>query len=234
MPYLVGPTPDHPNPALRRIDHLICEVPDIAAAFQHFTEGLGFPAAWPIGRFWPAALTADVGIGGINLEFIQPDEGVLETARITTIVFEPVSIEAALSALEREDLKGNSVEKLESDPGLLALRGFPPEMTGRTQLICRNVLVDGDVPIPFFLCAYSERLRERLDPENPRLASPHGRVRSISARMGDVRLFTRLGYQGEIEIRGEDQASAPPMVTEIRLETGPLDLQGFPAAFRFS
>lgn len=218
---------------IRRIDHLICEVPDIVEAVRHFTQGLGFPLAWPIGRFWPTGLTAGVGIGGMNLEFIQPDEGASAKAFISTLVFEPTSVEAAMTAVEEQGLNARLFEKYEDDPERLTLRGFPPEMTGSRQLICRNVLVVGDVPIPFFFCAYTDLLRERLGPDNPALKSAHGRVRTIGMRIsGDVGLFERMGYADDVEIR--EQAGEPPMVTEIRLETGPVDLQGFPAEFRFS
>jgi len=216
-----------PLPALRRIDHLICEVPDIAYAFRHFTEALGFPAAWPIGRFWPTGLTAGVGLGGINLEFIQLDQDAPAVARISTIVFEPTSIEAAIVGLEAEGFDARLFEKWESDTELLALRGYPPEMRHSPQLICRNVLVDGQMPIPFFLCDYSEFQRLRLA-----LGSPHGQVRAIHIQ-ANADLFRRLGYSGDIEITGEDKEK-PPLVTEIRLETGSLDLKGFPAEFRFA
>jgi len=233
MGYVVGKTQEHSDPAIRRIDHLICEVPDIHEALRHFTDVLGFPEAWPVGRFWPSGRTCGVALGGLNLEFIQLDENPIDIARITTIVFEPTSLEAAQRQLAKQGIQSKLFEKIEPDPALLALRGFPPEQTQTPQLICRNLLIEGASPFPFFFCDYVPFLRERLD-----IASPHGKVIRLSIQMeerpGGIRLFSHLGYLGDVEIYAEEEAAEPTMATEIRLDTGPLDLQGFPAAFRFS
>src|SRR5690349_7194669 len=104
--------------ALARLDHVIYSVPDIEAAHGKLTER--FPEAWPIGRFWPNGITCGVALGGLNLELIQMDEDAPTEPIGLTLVFEPTSIDEAVAALERCDVRSGDVfEKFEIDSSLL-------------------------------------------------------------------------------------------------------------------
>ncbi|RYG36635.1 hypothetical protein EON81_09170 [bacterium] len=144
---------------LSRLDHFILEVPDIEVAHQAWL-GQGLSEAWPIGPFWPSALTSGIALGGVNLELVQPIER--DTKEIHTLVFEPTSIAVAYATLFREGLKPRIAPKVETDPELLALRGFPESMRVGPQRICTNVIPDGDPALDFFLCEYAPLLKERL------------------------------------------------------------------------
>ena len=143
------------------LDHLIATVPDIQASHARLLAK-GFGEAWPVGPFWFSALTSGIALGGANLELVQPEKGV-DRARIDTLVLAPRSLEegrALLAGLEYEER-----EKVESDPALLTLRGFPPALASEPQTICTN-LYPTDPPYPFFVCRYAPFLRERLAPAN--------------------------------------------------------------------
>lgn len=148
-----------------RLDHLIATVPDIRASHARLLA-MGFEEAWPVGPFWPAAQTSGIALGGANLELVQPDEGVGE-ARIDTLVLTPESIEES-----RDFVRGGREEKkVEPDPALLALRGFPAKMRTQPQTICTN-LYPANPPYPYFLCLYSSFLKKRLAPAS--YAQPRG------------------------------------------------------------
>jgi hypothetical protein len=152
------------RPWIRRLDHLICEVPDIEEAMRHFTDELGYPVAWPIGRFWPQGRTSGVALGGLNLEFLQLDHDPPKAARITTLVFEPLDLEAAKRRYDELGVSTEVRDKWEPDPELLRLRGFDESQSREPQLICRNLVPTSPTPFDFFLCDYSPTLKRRLAP----------------------------------------------------------------------
>ena len=143
------------------LDHLIATVPDLRSTHRRLLDA-GFDEAWPPGPFWPSALTSGIALGGANLELVQPDQGVAES-RIDTLVLAPLTLEEGRAFWPEAEER----EKIEPKPELLALRGFPAEMTATAQNICTN-LYPADPPYPFFLCLYAPFLRERLAPALPR------------------------------------------------------------------
>jgi|GEM_PF-1567383 len=226
------------SPWLRRLDHLICEVDDIDFAVRLFVDRLGFPLAWPIGRFWPSGLTAGVALGGVNLEFIQPDENPPAVARIRTIVFEPVDVDLASRELSEVGVATVLREKMEPDPELLRLRGFSEQDAQTPQLICRNLLLEKPAPFDFFLCDYAQFLRDRLAPS---AFSPIPSVSSITLGLPNpFAVWSELNRVWGLPVRnrGVDiqiSESSNPIaeVIEIRTDRGPLDLEGWNAGFRF-
>ena len=158
------------------LDHLIATVPDLRASHQRLLAW-GFEEAWPPGPFWPAATTSGIALGGANLELVQPDSGVAEPW-IDTLVLAPESLEEGRAI----PLAFEERAKLEPDPALLALRGFPPERTREPQTICTN-LYPLDAPYPFFLCLYVPFLKARLAPAN--FAAPRGPIRELSLSAPD-------------------------------------------------
>ena len=161
---------------LGRLDHIVLQVPDIAAAHARLLA-LGFNEAWPVGRTWSVGLTSGVALGGINLEFSQPDEDPPMIAGLAELVFEPAP-GVELSSY------GRVVEKIESDPAKLAARGFPLEMRRGPQKICTNAF-PAQASWPWFVCDYAPFLRELLG--SGRFASPHGEVRSATVGPSSVR-----------------------------------------------
>lgn len=127
-----------------------------------FVGELGYPLAWPIGRFWPQGRTSGVALGGLNLEFLQPDVDAPARPVVRTLVFEPTSLDDAVLHFESVGLRMELREKWESNPELLRLRGYSEEESLSRQLICRNLVPLDPVPVDFFLCEYSPFLRERL------------------------------------------------------------------------
>ena len=194
-----------------RLDHLIATVPDIRASHARLL-GMGFDEAWPIGPFWPSALTSGVALGGVNLELVQPDSGATDV-RIDTLVLAPASLEegrASFASLQYEER-----EKVESDPSLLTLRGFPPAMAATPQTICTN-LYPKDPPYPFFLCRYAPFLRGRLTPA--RFPRPYGLLTSLSLVAPDPIAVRRL-FAGFDSLLDVDYGESPS-VTEIRFLDG--------------
>ncbi len=232
MPYVLTKH-QGPNSILKRLDHVICRVPDIQHFHRHFSDVLGFSEAWPIGKFWPTGNTSGIALGGINLEFVE-EPGIQPQA--TTLVFEPRSINAASQAFKRElQVETKIFNKIETDSSLLRLRGFSDEEAQGPQLICQNLLLESDFPIDMFFCDYAPGLKKRLSPE--RFSSPHGRVLRIEVSLpnaGDIEQLNSLGYEGEIELYQSETTFGPCQVTGIMLENGPVDLKGIDPGFRFT
>ncbi len=200
------------------LDHLIATVPDLQATHRRLL-GLGFGEAWPPGPFWPSATTSGIALGGANLELYQRHPISVNTpvaeARIGTLVLAPDSLEegrAFLSGMAFEER-----EKVEASPKLLALRGFPPEMTAGPQPICTNLHPE-EPPYPFFLCLYAPFLRERLAPE--RFPMPHGPIVGLDLLTPDTVRVERLfaGQLGSIEPIVD--ADCHSCVEAIRFEDG--------------
>jgi hypothetical protein len=215
VPTVVGTDKSHPNPAIKRLDHLICQVPDIERYHGYLCHELGFPQAWAIGRFWPNGLTCGIGIGGINLELIQPDSGAPSVPICDTFVFEPTNLELAIEALTAQDVRAETVEKLESDSRLLALRGFAGTQLESPQLICRNVFPAPEFPFPMFFCEYSPHLK-RVMAGQLREPTPFGRVTKIEVQLpqaNQVNRIAQLGYAGDIEIAQIDDLGDPSVVS---------------------
>lgn len=184
----------------RRLDHLVCYVPDIFRAHLS-VRALGFAEAWPIGPFWPQALTSGFALGGLNLELVQPDAGV-KTIAATKLVFEPTSLETAESALAEAGITFRRLEKVESNPELLLLRGFSAQESLQPQPICTNLLPENPTPFDFFLCDYAPFLKARLGPDS--FDAPHGEVQAIELEVRNPEaseaVLAKVGYSG-VELR---------------------------------
>ncbi|RYG49727.1 hypothetical protein EON79_00265 [bacterium] len=196
---------------LVRLDHFILEVPDIAAAHEAWLER-GFSEAWPIGPFWPSALTSGIALDGLNLELVQPLDR--EPKETHTFVFEPTSIAVAYATLFREGLRPRIAPKVEADPELLALRGFPAETSSQPQRICTNVMPDGNPALDFFTCEYAPFLKERLvklDPETMVEVTMPKKAMALLRRLGGCpglkviedgpqRVVTIVSRRGRIDV----------------------------------
>lgn len=217
--------------AFQRLDHLLCDVPDIDAAFELFHQRLGFPVAWPIGRYWPTGRTCGLALGGINLELIQPDVKPPTNARIRGIAFEPT--DRAQEVLEQEGIPFKVVEKWETSPELLKLRGMP--IHSGAQLLCTN-LMPGDYAIefPFFACNYSVTVKKRLRPEALPLEDKNSVVGVLLGHPSPGRLgeqLQRLGIQEGVRLSVAQHGEKE--VVAITMRNGPIDLGGWPARFSF-
>ena len=222
-----------------RLDHLIATVPDIRATHARLLA-MGFEEAWPVGPFWPEASTSGIALGDANLELVQPDAGVAE-ARIDTLVLAPSTIAEGLAMAPVFEERG----KVESDPALLALRGFPPELTTAPQTICVNLYPDSS-PYPFFLCLYAPFLKDRLaprrfrQPRGPlvglvlRAWQPDATQRLFAGCLGPIALQVDLAEETDVvAIRFADGSSLSASVFRIREACGRRlagPARGFPAA----
>lgn len=227
-----------PSPWFRRLDHLICEVPDIDAAMERFT-GLGFPVAWPIGRFWPQGRTAGVALGGFNLEFLEPDRHPPEEPWISTLVFEPTSFDEAKVALTHRGVEVDVFDKWETDPERLRQRGYPESEAAEPQRICRNLYPKGPFPIAFFVCDYAPHLRARLSPEafsgvppvdEIVLGLPHPETDAERVNA----LFGLPSTDGKPRLRVAEAPRVHGEVIEFVTPRGPIDLGGWTTRFRFT
>ena len=234
MAYVLGPDRNHKNPALKRLDHVICRVPDIDRYHRHWTQELGFPEAWPIGRFWPDGKTSGIALGGINLELIQPDSDAPAAPVCDTLVFEPTDLVRGLEALGEVGIQAETFEKWEDNPELLRLRGFVGPDANHRQLICRNVFPKGDLPAPFFLCEYSPGLRRLLaEVTGP---TPAGNVIALKVHLphrGSILRLGDLGYLGQIELIQTEGRFGPFQVTGIKFEKGVPQQGKLPLGFQF-
>jgi len=140
-----------------RLDHVIVETEDIVASVSAM-RARGYGEAWPIGPFWPNALTAGIAVPGFNVEFVEPlDRDPLPG--LQTLVYEPdpdtLSVLADIGVALREFVK------TESNPAFLRMRGFGREALSDAGFICRNLLPDSD---RYFFCEYAPELKARLAP----------------------------------------------------------------------
>ncbi len=153
------------QPAFQRLDHLLCNVPDIDEAFNLFHNRLGFPVAWPIGRYWPHGRTCGIALGGVNLEFIQEDSSGTALQAVSRPDVSPDNLQATISrvafeptthvqqAFIREAIPFTTFEKWEDDQELLRLRGM--KLGAGRQLLCINTIPEEhQLQFPFFACAY--------------------------------------------------------------------------------
>jgi hypothetical protein len=182
------------------LDHLIAVVPDLKTTHRRLIDA-GFEEAWPPGPFWPGATTSGIALGGANLELYQPAAGASHS-RIETIVLAPSSLDEGRKVLDDLGLAYEEHEKIEPDPALLALRGFPPDLTATPQTICVNHL-PVDPPFRFFLCSYAPFLRERL--ASSAFSQPRGSIIGLTLRALEPEAVRRLfaGHLGPIELNVE-------------------------------
>jgi hypothetical protein len=175
-----------------RLDHVIAEVSDILESMAALL-GAGYPEAWPVGPFWPSALTSGVCAGTFNLELMQPLHRRPGAPAITTLVYEPVSADWAAAMLSEAGLAYEVREKVEPDADLLRLRGFSEADAAHPQRICTNV-VPTDPPFPFFFCDYAPFLKVRLDPARFEVPRPVTELRfGLSDFKVSMRLVEQLG-----------------------------------------
>ena len=194
---------------------MIAVVPDLRATHRRLIDA-GFDEAWPPGPFWPSAITSGIALGGANLELVQPDEGI-PSAKIGTMVLAPATLEEGEAVLHDLGLAFEEWEKIEPDPSLLALRGFPPELASSPQRICTNQLPN-DPPYPFFHCCYAPFLKERLAPE--RFEQPRGPIVGLALTSPDPESVRRLfaGHLGPIEL--DVETSPVSGIAAIRFADG--------------
>lgn len=140
----------------RRLDHVLVETPDIVATHARFRDA-GYAEAWPIGPFWPNALTSGIRLAGFNLELYEPLTRPVDLTR-STLVFEP-----------EDGPRDGWGDKWESDPALLRLRGVPMNELDRAHRLCRN-WVPAPSPVDHFFCDYDSFFRARLAPVAPVLS----------------------------------------------------------------
>ncbi|MGV3617845.1 MAG: VOC family protein [Fimbriimonas sp.] len=195
-----------------RLDHIIVHVPDIQAAHRALLDR-GFEEAWPIGPFWPRALTSGIAVGGLNLELLQPSDAEVTTPYAETLVFEPTSLEDATADLAAAGIPVRRFEKVEPDPDLLRLRGFSEVQT--PQKICTNLFPAALAPLDFFVCDYAPFLRARLAPD--KFAAREGAVTAIEAQVLDPlaasNFLAKMAYAG---IPIEFEAGSASRVTALR------------------
>lgn len=205
-----------------RIDHIVLQVPDIAAAHAAL-RGLGFDEAWPVGRNWPHGPTSGIALGGINLELLQPDLDPPAYPALAEIVFAP---EPGIPMGQY----GEVIEKIESDPAKLAARGFPPEDQDAPQRICTNAFPGEDSLWPHFVCDYAPFLARRLGPDSH--GSPYGLVQRVGVGPLETapRFVTpphapdRAGFLHRIQIRSGPELC--PGIDRLVFESGEaLDLR---------
>jgi len=217
--------------AFQRLDHLLCDVPDIEAAFELFTTRLKFPVAWPIGRYWPKGRTCGVALGGINLEFIQPDESPPAKATIRGLAFEPT--DRLQEMFDREGIPYTVTEKWETDNELLALRGMT---TGKgAQLLCTNTIpADYAIEFPFFSCQYSVAVRRRLLPVALPLPDANAVEQVLIGHPDPGRLAQQIGRLGVQEgVRLGVAQHATKEVVAVVMKNGAIDFGDWPANFKF-
>jgi len=145
---------------VKRIDHLMALVGDVGAAFETYTERLGFGVAWQRGGGdgWESA---GVFLGNANLELLSAEaESAGPTATffrnafesrgegLFMLAFEPVEIEDAVAALRERNV---------SFLGPVAQSHVDP-ITGATSS-WRNIFVDraATAGVSAFLCQYDSR-----------------------------------------------------------------------------
>ena len=221
--------------AFLRLDHLLCDVPDIDAAFDLFHRSLGFPVAWPIGPYWPGGRMCGIALGGINLELIQLDAEPVTEATIRSMAFEPTA--DIKEILSREGIPFHTFDKVESNDELLRLRALP---TGQgPQLLCTNTIPDeSTLEFPFFACKYAPAIHDKLTIEKvtrqgrgpfedwvEEVVIGHPQPHALENQL------TRLGIERGVRLRSEGHPTKE--VIAIKMHSGPINLASFPARFRF-
>jgi hypothetical protein len=217
--------------AFRRLDHLLCDVPNLEEAYELFHNKLGFPEAWPIGRYWPSGRTCGIALGGANLELVQSDEFKSLEATIRRVAFEPTS--DCKAVLERESISYRTFEKRESDQELLRLRGM--KLGEGEQLLCTNILPDElDLEFPFFACDYASDVKARLAPDAFQIPGDNA-LKEVWIGVPEPELLSaqieKLGIVQGVPIKTQGQTQRE--VTMLVMKNGPIDLGDFPARFRF-
>lgn len=215
--------------AFHRLDHLICQVPDIESAFRLFTEDLGFPVAWPIGRFWPQGRTAGIALGGANLELLQEDETPTRQAYIRVLAFEPTA--EILPILRSERIGYKVFRKKESNPELLALRNLPTDQG--EQELCTNTLPDeAKLEFRMFACDYAPIPKSQLSPSAFQVQNVLQEV--VLGHSNPDRLesqLKRLGIESGVKLSVVKHPTKEVVALRMRSPVGPH--AGFPARFRF-
>src|SRR2546426_12309192 len=100
---------------VNRIDHVVTLVRDLDAAFETYTQRLGFPISWEKSRGaeWQSAA---VWLGNASMELLQPNSDggsaasffahALETRGegLFLVAFEPCGLDNAIPELRRRDV----------------------------------------------------------------------------------------------------------------------------------
>jgi len=217
--------------AFQRLDHLLCDVPDIDEAFDLFHNRLGFPVAWPIGRFWPHGRTCGIALGGANLEFIQNDNEPTREAVIRRIAFQPTA--ELHDVLRREHIPFTVFEKRESDPELLLLRALPADQG--EQLLCTNTLPDEDkLEFPLFACEYAPIPKAALAPTAFEIPGDNALLEIVIGHQEPAAVksqLERLGIAAGVQIVAE--RFPVRIVTQLVMKNGAINLGAWPASFKF-
>ena len=217
--------------AFERLDHLLCQVPDIEQAFDLLHRKLGFPVAWPIGTYWPNGKQCGIALGGINLELIQSFESPVKEASIRCIAFEPTA--DIHQVLDREKIPYNVFIKKESTPELLEMRGLPA--AGGEQVLCTNTMIDESrIAFSFFACEYAPRVKKLLAPESFEIPGGNSVEEILIGHREPQGLkedLQRLGVHSGVRLTAHKHSSEE--VTAIVMKNGPLDLGNFPSRFKF-
>lgn len=217
--------------AFRRLDHLLCEVPHIEATFELLHDKLGFPVAWPIGRYWPDSTTCGLALGGANLELIQPDKNRPRQAHIHTLAFEPGK--DITKVLRQAHIGYTKFNKFEDDPEILKLRSLPVE-AGRQRLCTNTLPFPSKLEFPLFACQYSPALRAILDPYAFKIPGDNALEEVVLGHPDPARLKKQLDLLGIKEgVRITTQKNRTIEVVALIMKNGPIDLPSFPARFKF-
>ena len=217
--------------AFKRLDHLLCDVPDIEQALALFVDELGFPVAWPIGRYWPDARQCGIALGGINLELIQADEIPVQEATIRAIAYKPSS--ELHKILNVKKIPFTVFEKRESNPELLKLRGLPFDQG--EQPLCTNTIIEESAQeFRFFACDYAPILKAALAPSSFVIPNDN-RVEEVVIGLpfpeSPTDELEDLGIKGGARITFRKHPVKE--VTALVMKNGPIEMAGWPARFRF-
>jgi hypothetical protein len=217
--------------AFRRLDHLLCEVPNIGETFGLLHYKLGFPVAWPVGRYWPDRTTCGIALSGANLELIQPDKNRPRQASIHTLAFEPGK--DMVKVLREAHIGFTKFNKFEDDPEILKLRSLPVE--AGSQRLCTNTLpFPSKLEFPLFACQYSPILRGVLAPASFKLPGDNALEEVVLGHPDPARLKKQLDVLGIKEgVRISVQKNRTIEVVALIMKNGPIDLPSFPARFKF-
>ena len=75
---------------VRRLDHVVAVFDGAQTAFEHLTEELGLPVAWPL-QDYPGVVSGGVGFGNLNVEFVpsRSDNSAHAPVSFSGLAFEP-------------------------------------------------------------------------------------------------------------------------------------------------